>query len=106
MRNPFVNPLLLQSCLEALPFSLLQGTSVPCVSAPWESDPGEQVDREAWGAPLPDLNWYRALAAYKFAVITGFNLSLHRRGKRHDPSWEVTRLSMPTLMSRALELLG
>ena len=62
--------------------------------------------REAWGAPLPDLNWYRALAAYKFAVITGFNLSLHRRGKRYDPSWEVTRLSMPTLMSRALELLG
>ena len=61
---------------------------------------------EAWGKPLPNLNWFRALAAYKFAIITGFNLSLHRRGKRVDPSWEITRLSMPTLIDRALDLLG
>ncbi|MXY53035.1 MAG: phosphotransferase family protein [Gammaproteobacteria bacterium] len=61
---------------------------------------------EAWGKPLPNLSWFRALAAYKFAIITGFNLSLHRRGKRVDPSWEITRLSMPTLIDRALELLG
>lgn len=61
---------------------------------------------EAWGAPLPDLNWFRALAAYKFAIITGLNLSLHRRGKRHDPLWEVTRFSMSTLIDRANELLG
>lgn len=60
----------------------------------------------AWGAPLPDLRWYRALAAYKFAIITGFNLSLHRRGKRHDPQWEHTKLSMSTLTERALQLLG
>src|SRR5690606_25654363 len=33
---------------------------------------------EAWGSPLPDLRWFRALAAYKFAIITGFNLGLHR----------------------------
>mgnify|MGYP001814306061 FL=1 len=61
---------------------------------------------EAWGAPLPDLRWYRALAAYKFAIITGLNLSLHRRGKRTDPLWETTKLSMSTLTERALELLG
>jgi aminoglycoside phosphotransferase (APT) family kinase protein len=61
---------------------------------------------EAYGAPLPDLNWFRALAAYKFAIITGFNLSLHRRGKRHDPLWEVTKLSMTPLIDRANELLG
>ena len=61
---------------------------------------------EAYGDPLPDLNWFRALAAYKFAIITGFNLSLHRRGKRVDPSWEQTRLSMEPLIHRALELLG
>jgi len=61
---------------------------------------------EAWGEPLRDLNWYRALAAYKFAMITGFNLSLHRRGKRHDPLWEATKFSMGTLIERALELLG
>ena len=61
---------------------------------------------DAYGDPLPDLNWFRALAAYKFAIITGFNLSLHRRGKRVDPSWEVTALSMTPLIDRALELLG
>ena len=61
---------------------------------------------DAFGDPLPDLNWFRALAAYKFAIITGFNLSLHRRGKRVDPSWEVTRHSMTPLIDRALELLG
>jgi len=61
---------------------------------------------EAYGDPAPDLNWFRALAAYKFAIINGFNLSLHRRGKRVDPSWEQTRLSMDPLIHRALELLG
>ncbi|HEY6598008.1 MAG TPA: phosphotransferase family protein [Pseudomonadales bacterium] len=62
--------------------------------------------RDAWGKPLPDINWFRALAAYKFAIITGFNLSLHRRGKRDDPLWEITKLSMEPLVTRALDLLA
>lgn len=61
---------------------------------------------EAWGKPLQDIAWFRALAAYKFAIITGFNLSLHRRGKRTDPTWEVTANSMEPLVERALQLLG
>lgn len=61
--------------------------------------------QEAWGAELREIDWYRALAAYKFAIITGFNLMLHRRGKRHDPMWETTKESMETLLQRALELL-
>ena len=60
---------------------------------------------EAWGAPVPDIAWYRALACYKFAIITGFNLSLHRRGKRVDATWEETKRSMASLMRRAAELL-
>jgi aminoglycoside phosphotransferase (APT) family kinase protein len=60
---------------------------------------------EAWRQPLPDLSWYRALAAYKFAVITGFNLGLHRRGKRPDPLWEAIAPSARSLIDRALELL-
>jgi aminoglycoside phosphotransferase (APT) family kinase protein len=71
-------------------------------------DPDTLVElySEAYGAPLPDLNWFRALAAYKFAIITGLNLSLHRRGKRDDPLWEETKLSMTPLIDRANELLG
>jgi aminoglycoside phosphotransferase (APT) family kinase protein len=61
---------------------------------------------EAWGTKLPDLGWYRALAAYKFAIISGLNLGLHRRGKRHDPMWERVAESIEPLLARAAELLG
>ncbi|MEW6441605.1 MAG: phosphotransferase family protein [bacterium] len=61
---------------------------------------------KALGSEPADVSWFRALAAYKFAVITGFNLMLHRRGKRHDPEWEVLKDSMPSLMTYALECLG
>ncbi len=60
---------------------------------------------EAWGEGVSDIAWYRALACYKFAIITGFNLSLHRRGKRVDATWEETKRSMKPLMQRAGELL-
>lgn len=62
--------------------------------------------REAHGEALPDLDWFRALAAYKFAIISGLNLSLHRRGKRDDPHWEDMVPSMKSLIDKALELLG
>jgi aminoglycoside phosphotransferase (APT) family kinase protein len=61
---------------------------------------------EAWREKLPDLAWFRALAAYKFAIISGFNLALHRRGKRHDPLWETTALSIEPLLAHAARLLG
>jgi aminoglycoside phosphotransferase (APT) family kinase protein len=60
---------------------------------------------DMWGEPLDDLAWFRALAAYKFAIITGFNLGLHRRGKRPDPLWERIGRSMGSLQSRAHQLL-
>jgi aminoglycoside phosphotransferase (APT) family kinase protein len=60
---------------------------------------------EAWGEELAEISWFRALAAYKFAIITGFNLMLHRRGKRHDPAWEITKDSTETLLQRAQSLL-
>ncbi len=60
----------------------------------------------ASGSEPTDVAWFRALSAYKFAVITGFNLMLHRRGKRHDPEWEVLKDSMQTLLAYALKHLG
>ncbi len=60
---------------------------------------------EAWGEPLDDVAWFRALAAYKFAIITGFNLALHRRGKRPDPLWERIGQSIGSLQARARQLL-
>lgn len=60
---------------------------------------------DEYGSDPGDINWFRALACYKFAIITGLNLSLHRRGKRHDPHWEDIKYSMPTLTAYALKML-
>jgi aminoglycoside phosphotransferase (APT) family kinase protein len=76
-----------------------------------------------WDAPLPgpdavialyedalsesvrDEPWFRALAAYKFALITSLNLTLHRRGRRPDPHWEDLASSAPRLLERAIDLV-
>jgi hypothetical protein len=39
------------------------------------------VDRE-------EADWYVAFNFYKLAAILGYNLMLHRRGKRPDPIYE------------------
>ena len=54
---------------------------------------------------VPDIKWYRALAGYRFGAISCFNVMLHRRGKRHDPEWELIAPSVKTLFGRAKELL-
>jgi aminoglycoside phosphotransferase (APT) family kinase protein len=59
----------------------------------------------ATGEALDHVDWFRALAAYKFAIITGFNLGLHRRGKRTDSFWERVGPSMGSLQARARQLL-
>ena len=60
---------------------------------------------EAFGRLPDDMDWFRAFASYRFAVITGLNLSLHRRGKRVDPMWEDLKSSANTLLQRSHELL-
>lgn len=70
-----------------------------------EADELEEMYREAWGPGAGDLRWFKALAVYKFAIITGFNLMLHRRGKRDDPHWELMVPSMQSNMEYALEML-
>ena len=65
----------------------------------------EAMYTEAWGTRALDVRWFTALACYKFSLISGFNLNLHRRGKRDDPHWEVIRPSMHANMAYALEML-
>ncbi|MFI5352244.1 MAG: phosphotransferase family protein [Candidatus Binatales bacterium] len=55
---------------------------------------------------IGEVRWFQAFSAYRFGVITAFNLMLHRRGKRHDPMWEEIGKSAPRLFERALELLS
>lgn len=61
--------------------------------------------REAYPDVAGNIRWFKALAMYKFAIISGFNLMLHRRGKRHDPHWEDIKPSMKTNMEYALKML-
>ncbi len=68
------------------------------------ADELEAMYREA-GGDAGDTRWFRALAVYKFGIITGFNLMLHRRGKRDDPHWEEIAPSMQSNMEYALEML-
>ena len=69
------------------------------------ADQLEDWYREFYGADAGDVRWFKALGAYKFAIITGFNLMLHRRGKRHDPHWEDIKPGMKTNMEYALRML-
>ena len=60
----------------------------------------------SWSVSDFDLRWFRAFAGYRFGSITAFNLMLHRRGKRPDPTWEDIALSSPLFFGRGRELLG
>jgi aminoglycoside phosphotransferase (APT) family kinase protein len=55
---------------------------------------------------LDDVAFYRALSGYRFGVISGLNVMLHRTGKRPDPEWEHIATSVPSMFSRACELLA
>ena len=54
---------------------------------------------------LDDVAFFRALSGYRFGVISGLNVMLHRTGKRPDPEWERIAQSVPAMFGRACELL-
>lgn len=55
---------------------------------------------------LDDVAFFRALSGYRFGVISGLNVMLHRTGKRHDPEWERIATSVPSMFGRACDLLA
>ncbi len=54
--------------------------------------------------PLP-MTWFRALTYYKYAAIFGYNLMLHRRGKRTDPTYEQRTDVVAGFIERGIALL-
>ena len=60
----------------------------------------------ASGRPVEHLDWYQALASWRFGAITALNVHLHRTGRRHDPFWEDTAESFPSLIDRGRALLA
>lgn len=53
----------------------------------------------------PDFDWYLAATCHKYAAILGYNLGLHRRGRRIDPIYEDLLGTIPGLLDAGLRIL-
>jgi len=59
-----------------------------------------------YGADAGEMRWYLALSLYKYASIFGYNLMLHRRGKRPDPMYEHLTDTITGMIDEGVALLG
>ncbi|TME85109.1 MAG: phosphotransferase family protein [Chloroflexi bacterium] len=62
--------------------------------------------RDLFGADAAEFRWTLGLTYYKYAAILGYNLMLHRRGKRRDPSYEGRTGTIVGFIQRGLRLLA
>jgi len=60
----------------------------------------------AYGPPLADVAWFRALAGLRLAALTAHYLHMHRSGRRPDATWETFGVSVPHMLERAVAVLG
>lgn len=59
-----------------------------------------------YGADPDEFRWFLAFTYYKYASIFGYNLMLHRRGKRPDPTYEERTTTIVDFVAEAGRLLG
>jgi hypothetical protein len=67
-------------------------------------DVDEVID--LYGADPAESRWYLAVSCYKYAAIFGYNLMLHRRGKRPDPMYEQLTGVITALVNNGVNLLA
>jgi aminoglycoside phosphotransferase (APT) family kinase protein len=58
-----------------------------------------------YGVDAREMRWYVALSLYKYAAILGYNLMLHRRGRRPDPMYEGLTSTITGMIDEGIELL-
>jgi aminoglycoside phosphotransferase (APT) family kinase protein len=58
-----------------------------------------------YGVGSKEMNWYVAMSLYKYAAILGYNLMLHRRGKRPDPFYETLTTTITGMIDEGVSLL-
>jgi aminoglycoside phosphotransferase (APT) family kinase protein len=58
-----------------------------------------------YGVDESEMPWYLAMTLYKYASIFGYNLMLHRRGKRPDPMYEGLTDTIVAMIDEGIELL-
>lgn len=66
----------------------------------------DEVLLAMYGADPHPFRWYLAFTYYKYASIFGYNLMLHRRGKRPDPVYEERTVTIVDFIAEARRLLG
>lgn len=58
-----------------------------------------------YGVDAGEMQWYAAMSLYKYASIFGYNLMLHRRGKRPDPMYEGLTDTITGMIEEGIALL-
>jgi aminoglycoside phosphotransferase (APT) family kinase protein len=58
-----------------------------------------------YGVDAAEMRWYAAMSLYKYAAIFGYNLMLHRRGKRPDPMYEGLTDTIVGMIDEGIALL-
>jgi aminoglycoside phosphotransferase (APT) family kinase protein len=75
------------------------------------SNPGGTLDvsledlYRVYGADAEEMQWYTAMSLYKYAAILGYNLMLHRRGKRPDSMYEGLTTTIVGMIDAGIQLL-
>ena len=59
-----------------------------------------------YGADPEEMRWYCAMSLYKYASIFGYNLMLHRRGKRPDPMYEGLTDTIIGMIDEGIDLMS
>ena len=59
-----------------------------------------------YGAREEEMRWYLAMTMYKYASIFGYNLMLHRKGRRPDPMYEGLTTTITGMIDEGIALLG
>lgn len=60
---------------------------------------------ELYGVDQNETRWYVALSLYKYAAILGYNLMLHRKGRRPDPMYEGLTSTISGMIDEGIALL-
>jgi aminoglycoside phosphotransferase (APT) family kinase protein len=74
-------------------------------------NPGGSIDialedlYRLYGVGAEEMLWYLAVSLYKYASIFGYNLMLHRRGKRPDPMYEGLTDTITGMIDEGIALL-
>ncbi len=60
---------------------------------------------DLYGVSAAEMRWYAAMSLYKYASIFGYNLMLHRKGRRPDPMYEGLTDTIVGMIDEGISLL-